>query len=154
VSTRDSTVRSAKRVADVDFDLFRFVFSALTSVLDDDDVCVAPTPALIFCFLSFLSMDRIVGGSCSGSPANINFFALNMGIQQTCYNVSVFSMSPPSRYITASKACVASSISTTSKSWYRSWRPPEEWHVAKTIWFYESNRDKIREKVKVIIVTT
>jgi hypothetical protein len=26
----------------------------------------------------------IVGGSCFGSPARMSFFALNMGIQQTC----------------------------------------------------------------------
>jgi hypothetical protein len=32
----------------------------------------------------FLSlMDRIVGGSCIGSPARMSFFALKMGIQQT-----------------------------------------------------------------------
>lgn len=39
--------------------------------------------ALVFFFFSCLSIDRIVGGSCIGSPAKINFFALNMGIQQT-----------------------------------------------------------------------
>lgn len=42
--------------------------------------------SLIFdrAFLSrFLFVERIVGGSCIGSPANINFLALKMGTQQT-----------------------------------------------------------------------
>jgi hypothetical protein len=38
------------------------------------------------CFLSFFFLslrERIVGGNCMGSPANISFFALNIGIQHT-----------------------------------------------------------------------
>ena len=31
----------------------------------------------------FLSVDRMVGGSCIGSPARMSFFALKMGTQQT-----------------------------------------------------------------------
>lgn len=31
----------------------------------------------------FSSIDRIVGGSCIGSPARMSFFALRMGTQQT-----------------------------------------------------------------------
>ena len=34
-------------------------------------------------FLSFLSLDLTVGGSCRLSPARMSFFALRMGIQQT-----------------------------------------------------------------------
>jgi len=37
-----------------------------------------------FAFFFFLSSsERIVGGSCIGSPAKMSFFALNMGIQHT-----------------------------------------------------------------------
>lgn len=38
------------------------------------------------CHLSFFFLslrERIVGGNCMGSPANISFFALNIGIQHT-----------------------------------------------------------------------
>ncbi len=36
------------------------------------------------------SIERIVGGSCIGSPAKMSFFALNIGIQQTfCNNCSI-----------------------------------------------------------------
>ena len=34
-------------------------------------------------FFSRLSKDKMVGGSCMGSPARINFFPLNMGTQHT-----------------------------------------------------------------------
>jgi hypothetical protein len=37
-----------------------------------------------FAFFFFLSSsERIVGGSCIGSPAKMSFFALNIGIQHT-----------------------------------------------------------------------
>jgi len=48
----------------------------------------------------FSPMDRIVGGSCIGSPARISFFALKMGTQQTwwwirfCVKIFFFSYSP------------------------------------------------------------
>lgn len=31
----------------------------------------------------FLSLERMVGGSCIGSPARMSFLALKMGIQHT-----------------------------------------------------------------------
>lgn len=34
-------------------------------------------------FFPCLSKDKMVGGSCMGSPARINFFPLNMGTQHT-----------------------------------------------------------------------
>ena len=42
------------------------------------------TPEL---FVFRLSKDKIVGGSCIGSPAKISFLALKMGIQHTCGTV-------------------------------------------------------------------
>ena len=54
------------------------------------DLCACLVSSTFFPdFLSrFLSVERIVGGSCIGSPAKINFFALKMGTQHTYQAVS------------------------------------------------------------------
>lgn len=85
-------------------------------------------------FLSCLSSEMIVGGSCMGSPARINFCALNIGTQQTCrrYISMPWIKQNVEGYHTASNAWVASSMMTTSKFWFQSCLPPEEWHVART----------------------
>lgn len=44
--------------------------------------CFSDNFACLF-FFSCLSKDKIVGGSCMGSPARINLLALNMGTQHT-----------------------------------------------------------------------
>lgn len=62
------------------FDFGAFGAGGFFSFGLSDDV-----PDLDF-FLSCLSSEMIVGGSCMGSPARINFCALNMGTQQTCGN--------------------------------------------------------------------
>jgi hypothetical protein len=42
-------------------------------------------------FVIFLSLiERIVGGSCIGSPAKMSFFALNIGIQQTFVTIVAY----------------------------------------------------------------
>ena len=82
----------------------------------------------------FRSIDMMVGGSCIGSPARINFCALRMGIQHTCYEKSVILDTGHEYCHTASTACVASSMMTTSKSCDRTCLPPAEWQVASTTW--------------------
>jgi hypothetical protein len=47
---------------------------------DTEDFAVNGVAFTLF-FLS--SNDRMVGGSCIGSPAKMSFFALNIGIQHT-----------------------------------------------------------------------
>ena len=73
---------------------------------------------------SLTSLDSTVGGSCIGSPAKINFFALKMGTQHTYQAVSTRQRGDNAGKHTASIACVASSIIKTSNRWLRNWRPP------------------------------
>ena len=68
-----------------------------------------------FVFRSLLLTDKIVGGNCFGSPARINFLALNIGIQQTCREVKSGEKEDAHGAPTASRAWVASSIIATSK---------------------------------------
>ena len=92
---------------------------------------IAPClPSLAFLRDSF--KDKTVGGSCLGSPARMSFFALKIGIQQT-WSVKSSAMTPNQEALrTASIACVASSMITTSNLWFLSCLPPDEWQVART----------------------
>lgn len=69
-SDSDSVEFSGLEVCEVPLEGDFFVNVALGLTILDSD-----------CFLELL--ERIVGGSCIGSPANISFLPLNIGIQQT-----------------------------------------------------------------------